>query len=294
MSAVQERNAELVDLLTPDFLRRGEVSSDVITLGGLNVIGRGATNNASINASGAIQANTYTRLDNDGNANNQGVYVNAQWNVDGSPGTYNFINTGAFGGKASRAGMTPGGSWTFDVATGATNPLTWTTVATITNNGGISLTASSTIIDTVVGGNVSLQIRNSDNTNAASTASLLIQQGGAGGGDVYVQWTEGGVISWLGGYDISAGGFGINTSSLPGATARIWLPNAGGLVFNGNTQVVNAFGCNSKAPQGAFASGGAVAPGAGAFGASSAANFAALVTLVSNIRTALVNNGIMS
>jgi hypothetical protein len=54
------------------------------------------------------------------------------------------------------------------------------------------------------------------------------------------------------------------------------------------------FGCNSATPQAAYASGGAVSPGAGSYGASSAANFAALATLVANIRTALVNNGIMS
>lgn len=62
----------------------------------------------------------------------------------------------------------------------------------------------------------------------------------------------------------------------------------------GNLTVVGGFGCNTKAAQAALASGGAVVPGAGAFGASSAVNFAALVTLVTNIRTALVNNGIMS
>ena len=44
----------------------------------------------------------------------------------------------------------------------------------------------------------------------------------------------------------------------------------------------------------AVANGGAVAPGAGAYGASSAANFAALATLVANIRLALVANGILS
>lgn len=42
------------------------------------------------------------------------------------------------------------------------------------------------------------------------------------------------------------------------------------------------------------ASGGAVTPGAGAFGASSAVNFAALVTLVQNIRTGLINLGLFS
>ncbi len=61
--------------------------------------------------------------------------------------------------------------------------------------------------------------------------------------------------------------------------------------------VVGAFGCNTKAAQAAFASGGAAPAGgtgatAGAY--DTAAHRDALITLVNNIRTALVNNGIMS
>lgn len=66
------------------------------------------------------------------------------------------------------------------------------------------------------------------------------------------------------------------------------------LTVNGNLTVTNAFGCNAAAAQTAYVSGGAVVPGAGAFGFSSAANAAALATLVTNIRLALVANGIMS
>jgi hypothetical protein len=62
----------------------------------------------------------------------------------------------------------------------------------------------------------------------------------------------------------------------------------------GNIRTSTGFGCNGKTPQTAFATGGSLAAGAGTSGASSAANFAALVTLVNNIRFALVNNGIMS
>jgi hypothetical protein len=58
--------------------------------------------------------------------------------------------------------------------------------------------------------------------------------------------------------------------------------------------ITGPFSCNNATPQTAYASGGAVSPGAGAYGASSAANFAALATLVANIRTALVANGIMT
>ena len=79
------------------------------------------------------------------------------------------------------------------------------------------------------------------------------------------------------------------------------LTTSGGAHVGGSTDVEDnallvdgKFGCNAKAVQGAYASGGAVAPGAGAYGASSAANFAALATLVANIRLALVADGIMS
>ena len=67
-----------------------------------------------------------------------------------------------------------------------------------------------------------------------------------------------------------------------------------GLVYALSLRSSGAFGCNSKTAQTAYASGGDITPGAGAFGASSAANFAAMVTLVKNIRSALVANGIMS
>lgn len=66
------------------------------------------------------------------------------------------------------------------------------------------------------------------------------------------------------------------------------------LDITGNLRCSTGFGCNGTTPQTAYASGGAVVPGAGAFGASSALNFAAFVTLVTNIRLALVANGIMS
>jgi hypothetical protein len=59
--------------------------------------------------------------------------------------------------------------------------------------------------------------------------------------------------------------------------------------------VTGAFGCNTKAAQTAFASGGALnAYGAGANGLDSGANMSALHALVVAIRAALVANGIMS
>jgi hypothetical protein len=66
------------------------------------------------------------------------------------------------------------------------------------------------------------------------------------------------------------------------------------MTLTGGLTVTVGFGCNGKTAQTAYASGGAVTPGAGAFGFSSAANAAALATLVTNIRAALVAAGIMS
>lgn len=58
---------------------------------------------------------------------------------------------------------------------------------------------------------------------------------------------------------------------------------------------VGGFGCNTKTPQTAAASGGALAAyGTGAFGLDSGENMAALHALVVAIRAALVANGIMS
>jgi hypothetical protein len=66
------------------------------------------------------------------------------------------------------------------------------------------------------------------------------------------------------------------------------------LDVTGNFRCSTGFGCNGATPQTAYASGGAVVPGAGAYGFDSAVHAAALATLVTNIRLALVANGIMS
>jgi hypothetical protein len=66
------------------------------------------------------------------------------------------------------------------------------------------------------------------------------------------------------------------------------------LDVTGNFRCSTGLGCNGKTPQTAYASGGAVTTSAGAFGFNSDAERANLTTLVSNIRAALVANGIMS
>jgi hypothetical protein len=66
------------------------------------------------------------------------------------------------------------------------------------------------------------------------------------------------------------------------------------ILADGSIKSVGAFGCNNATPQTVYASGGAVTTAAGDFGFSSDAERASLTTLVSNIRAALVANGIMS
>ncbi len=113
--------------------------------------------------------------------------------------------------------------------------------------------------------------------------------GAASGYGSFIQFTDGVTYNYSFGTNTNgdfawwAGRYGGNAG-----TQEMLLTQAGALT------VLGGFGVNAAAAQAKYASGGAVAPGAGAFGASSAVNFAALVTLVSNMRTALVNNGIMS
>ena len=72
-------------------------------------------------------------------------------------------------------------------------------------------------------------------------------------------------------------------------------PGADNLLVDGTATVVGAFGCNSKAAQTAYASGGVLnAYTTGAFGLNSDANMKALYDLVVAIRAALVADGIMS
>jgi hypothetical protein len=88
---------------------------------------------------------------------------------------------------------------------------------------------------------------------------------------------------------------GVDTSFDSSLTAgNTFTPTVRSKLNAAGLKVYQGFGCNGKTAQGLYASGGDITPGAGAYGASSAANFAAMVTLVKNIRSALVANGIMS
>jgi hypothetical protein len=94
---------------------------------------------------------------------------------------------------------------------------------------------------------------------------------------------------------ISGGAYDGNVCLQPaGGNVGIGMTPTYTLDIAGNLRCSTGFGCNSKTPQTAYASGGDITPGAGAYGADSAVNFAAMVTLVKNMRAALVANGIMS
>ncbi|MFA6165382.1 MAG: hypothetical protein WC700_02115 [Gemmatimonadaceae bacterium] len=78
-------------------------------------------------------------------------------------------------------------------------------------------------------------------------------------------------------------------------TDALTINAAQAATFAAALTVVGSFGCNTKAAQTAYASGGALAAyGAGANGFDSGANAAALHAMVVSIRAALVANGIMS
>lgn len=63
---------------------------------------------------------------------------------------------------------------------------------------------------------------------------------------------------------------------------------------SGTFKITGAFGCNAATPRTKYGSGGAVTYTPGAKGMSTDPEFADFVSKVNNIRTALVNNGIMS
>jgi len=91
-----------------------------------------------------------------------------------------------------------------------------------------------------------------------------------------------------GGQSYHAGNFGI------GVIPTVALDVVGAIQTTTTIKAGTGFGCNGTNPQTAYASGGAAATSAGAFGFGSDAERAALTTLVANIRLALVANGIMS
>lgn len=142
----------------------------------------------------------------------------------------------------------------------------------------------------------------SENTSNAAAASHAYFEAAVGGttstGDPHVRFTIPGGTSWYAGVDNSdSDKFIIGIGTAVGTTPELSFAagGGGGATFAGPLTVTTAFGCNSKTPQAAVASGGALAAyGAGTNGLDSGANMSALHALVVAIRAALVADGIMS
>ncbi len=110
---------------------------------------------------------------------------------------------------------------------------------------------------------------------------------------------NGGAVNIYGGSPVNAGSYGNVIMQRYGGGVRIGAVTAPTytLDITGNLQCSTGFGCNAKTPQTAYVSGGAAS--AGGTGATegaydTAAHRDGLITLVNNIRAALVANGIMS
>lgn len=131
---------------------------------------------------------------------------------------------------------------------------------------------------------------NIPNLNASSLSGATFAAPGAIGGGTASAGTFTG---------LTATGVVTLTSATPGALNNVTIGAVTALTGRFTTvTATGAFGCNTKTAQTAFASGGAVtttaATNVAPFGYSTGAQADAIITLLNNIRSALVANGIMS
>lgn len=90
---------------------------------------------------------------------------------------------------------------------------------------------------------------------------------------------------------VSIGNVSGNT---PTNNNQVRIGGANGVFITSSVACSSSFGCNGASAQTSFTSGGAVSASGGANGYSTAGQATAVVTLLNNIRSALVANGIMS
>ena len=146
-------------------------------------------------------------------------------------------------------------------------------------------------------------------TLASSIGGAAITAASAGTGTLWCDaWNTSLVLQPQGSgvFKVNAGGFDRLTIDVYGLATLSGILNAvAGIEINGTPIVdssrnatVAEFGCNGQAAQAAYASGGAVATTGPTqttpYGFSTSAQFTAVLTLLNNIRAALVANGIMS
>lgn len=117
-----------------------------------------------------------------------------------------------------------------------------------------------------------------------------------------VAYGPGSNVGWTNGADSGVGPYMSSDGSywrvLTGGSERLKITSGGTGTFTGTMAISGAFGCNGASAQTAYASGGAVAAtgstNAAPYGYTTAAQADGIVTLLNNIRAALVANGIMS
>ncbi len=191
----------------------------------LNAAGSGVFGGSIVAAGRGDTFMSYLGLDKDYNANNVGLYWNAKWNGD-NPSTYNYINTGAWGGTASRL-VASGNSLSYDQASGGTNPLTWTNRLTINSSGQVGIGTSPSY---------TLQVNGTIHTTAAASGNLGSTGYDLAGYSVGSQTlysygsmcagNSSGQCNGSGGVVISAGG-SPNTSATVGLSTGISFFNGG-------------------------------------------------------------------
>lgn len=117
-----------------------------------------------------------------------------------------------------------------------------------------------------------------------------------------VAFGPGSNVGWTNGTDTGVGPYMSSDGSywrvITGGSERLKITSGGAGTVTGTMAISGAFGCNGAAAQTAYASGGAVsstaATNAAPYGYTTAAQADGIVTLLNNIRAALVANGIMS
>lgn len=212
--------------------------------------------------------------------------------------TFNIIGTLAIGSGGTGIGTIPGAGQILIGTGGAYNLNTLTAgigIGITNGSGSIAIKINDTAVTPSSYGNATSvatftvnqqgQITNASNTPIAVTNSQV-----SGLGTMSIQNSNSVAITGGTESGVTITGDTIDSSPI-GATT----PST---VKGSTVQSVGAFGCNSKAVQTAFASGGSVvttgATNAAPFGYTTAAQANAIVTLLNNIQAALVANGILS
>jgi hypothetical protein len=249
------------------------------------------------------QGTTQTMLlDGSGNLSPQG-YV--QYTGSYNAGNYYLLNKAGSGWLAFATRDTAGSESVFDLAyvgTVGCGAITSTGIVQGTSHVSTSATVASVFeagCATAGSQPAYAQIRFGYNGTSQYAQFITSQHyGGQAASNAIGFWTSDGTQNgtfptnavfgmWIENGSVRIGGTGVSGSTMPSPTATLQVV--------GNCVISTGFGCNSKTPQTAYASGGALASYiAGSSGLSSGTNMQALVNLANSIRTALVNNGIMS